>query len=114
MLFVKWKDSSLRLCVDYQDLDEVTIQNKYPLPSMEDLFDQLQSSCVFWKIDLQSGYHQLKGNAENFLKMAFKLRYGHYEFIDMPFGMTNAPTAIMDLMNWIFFDHTWMRVDAGQ
>nr|CAD1829905.1 unnamed protein product [Ananas comosus var. bracteatus] len=102
VLFVKKKDGSLRLCVDYRELNKVTIKNKYPLPRIDDLFDQLQGSCVYPKIDLQSGYHQLKIKPEDVSKTAFRTRYGHYEFTVMPFGLTNALAAFMDLMNRVF------------
>ncbi|OAY81215.1 Transposon Ty3-G Gag-Pol polyprotein [Ananas comosus] len=102
VLFVKKKDGSLRLCVDYREINKVTIKNKYPLPRIDDLFDQLQGSKVYSKIDLQSGYHQLKIKPEDVSKTAFRTRYGHYEFTVMPFGLTNAPAAFMDLMNRVF------------
>ena len=99
---MKKKDETLRLCVDYRPLNEVTIKNKYPLPRIDLLFDQLARSKVFSKIDLRSGYHQIKIKPEDIPKMTFTTRYGLYEYLVMSFGLTNAPAHFMYLMNSVF------------
>ncbi|GJW50159.1 putative reverse transcriptase domain-containing protein [Tanacetum coccineum] len=93
------KDGSFRMCIDYHELNKLTVKNRYPLPRIDDLFDQLQGSSVYSKIDLRSGYNQLRVRDEDIPKTVFRTRYGHYEFQVMPFGLTNAPAVFMDLMN---------------
>ena len=102
VLFVKKKDGSLRMCIDYKMLNSVTVKNKYLLPRIDDLFDQLQSAKVFSKIDLRSCYYQLRIREQDVHKIAFRTRYGHFEFLVMPFGLTNAPAAFMDMMQRVF------------
>jgi hypothetical protein len=104
-LFVDKKDGSRRLCIDYRSLNEVTIKNKFPLPRIEDLFDQMRGPKVFSKIDLRSGYHQLKIRVEDIPKTAFTSRYGLYEFTVMSFGLANAPAYFMYLMNKVFMEY---------
>jgi hypothetical protein len=101
-LFVKKKDQSLRLCVDYRPLNVITIRNKYPLPRIDILFDQLIGAKVFSKVDLRSGYHQIKIHPEDVPKTAFSTRYELYEYLVMLFGLTNAPTHFMYLMKSVF------------
>ena len=105
VLFVKKEDGSMRLCIDYCELNRITFKNKYPLPCIDDLFDQLQGAQVFSKIDLRFGYHWLKVKGEDIPKMAIQTRYGHYEFLAMPIGLINAPAAFLDLMNRVFHEY---------
>ena len=102
VLLVKKKDGSMRLCVDYRQLNKVTIKNRYPLPRIDDMMDQLVSVKEFIKIDLRSGYRQIRVKAEDISKIAFQTRYGHYEYSLMPFGVTNALGVFMEYMNRIF------------
>nr|GEZ82766.1 hypothetical protein [Tanacetum cinerariifolium] len=99
VLFVKKKDESFRMCINYRELNKLTVKNRYPLPRIDDLFDQLQGSSVYSKIDLRMGYHQLRIREEDIPITSFRTRYGHYEFRVMPFGLTNSPAVFMDLMN---------------
>nr|GEU96350.1 putative reverse transcriptase domain-containing protein [Tanacetum cinerariifolium] len=99
VLFVKKKDGSFRMCIDYRELNKLTVKNRYLLPRIDDLFDQLQRSSIYLKIDLRSAYHQLRVREQDIPKTAFRTRYGHYEFQVMSFGLTNAPSVFMDLMN---------------
>jgi hypothetical protein len=105
MIFVLKKDGTQRLCIDYRALNEVTIKNKYLLPRIDHLFDQLRGAYVFSKIDLRSGYYQLKVRECNISKTAFVLRYGLYEYTVMSFGLTNAPAYFMYLMNKVFLEY---------
>ena len=98
-MFVKKKDGTLRTCIDYRQIYKVTVKNKYQLLRIEDLFDQLKGVSVFSKIDLRSGYYQLWVKDVDVLKTAFRTRYGHYVFLVMEFGLTNAPATFMDLIN---------------
>jgi hypothetical protein len=105
ILFVDKKDGTRRMCIDYRPLNDVTVKNKYPLPGIGDLFDQMKGAKIFSKIDLRSGYHQLKIRLENIPKTSFTSRYGLYEFTVIPFGLTNAPAYFMYLMNKVFMEY---------
>ena len=102
VLFVHKKNGSLKMCIDYHQLNKVTVKNKVSLSTINDLFDQLQGASYFSKIDLRSGYHQLRVIECDIQKIAFLTRYGHFEFLVMSFGLTNAPAAFMDLMKRVF------------
>ena len=105
VLFVKKKDGSLILCVDYRGLNKLTIKNKFPLPLVDDIFDHLYGSKIFSKIDLKSGYHQIRIKESDIEKTGFRSHLDHYEYVVMPFGLTNASTTFMTLMNLLFHDH---------
>jgi hypothetical protein len=105
ILFVKKKDGTMRMCVDYRALNNVTVKNSYPLPRVDELFDRLQGAKYFSKIDLRSGYHQIRIAPEDVPKTAFRTRYGHFEFLVLPFGLTNAPGTFMHLMHETFREH---------
>ena len=104
-MFVKKKDWSMRMCIDYREMNKVTIKNKYLLPRIYDLYDQLKGATVFSKRDLQTGYYQLKVRESDISKTAFRTQYGHYEFLVMSFGLINAPAAFMELMNKVFEEY---------
>ena len=102
VLFAKKKDKTLLLFIDYRQLNRVTIKNRYPLLRIDNLFDQLRGARIYSKIDLRTGYHQLRVREADIPKTEFRTRYGNFEFTVMPFGLTNAPAAFMDLMHRVF------------
>nr|GFA66188.1 putative reverse transcriptase domain-containing protein [Tanacetum cinerariifolium] len=110
VLFIKKKDGSFKMCIDYRELNKLTVKNRYPLPRIDDLFDQLQGSSVYLKIDLRSGYHQLRVREQDVPKTAFITRYGHYEFRVMPFGLTNAPMHILDQKKLNMRQRRWLEL----
>ena len=105
VMFVRKKYGSLRMCIDYRELNKVTIKNKYIISKIDDLFDQFQGAIHISNIDLRSGYHQLRIRDSDIPKIAFRTRYGHYEFVVMSFLLTNAPEDFMDLMNRVFIQY---------
>ena len=119
VLFVKKKDKTLRLCIDYRQLNRVMVKNRYSLPRIDNLFDQLRGARVYFKIDLRTGYHQLRVRETDIPKTAFRTRYGHFEFTVMPFGLTNTPATFMDLMHRVChapdprLDKRWARDRTG-
>jgi hypothetical protein len=105
VFFMKKKYGTLILCIDFRQLNKVTVKNKYPLPKIDDLFDKLKDAKIFSKIDLRSGYHQIKIKEEDIRKTTFRTRYGHYDFTVVSFGLSNAPVVFMCLMNGVFQEY---------
>src|SRR5574338_392724 len=105
VVFAKKPDGSLRLCIDYRKLNEKTIKNRYPLPRIDDMFDQLSGAKIFSQLDSAAGFHQLRVAEDSIPLTAFRTRYGSYKWLVMPFGLTNAPAFFVDLMNQIFHEH---------
>jgi hypothetical protein len=105
VIFIRKKDGSWRLCIDYRQLNQATIKNQYPLPRIDDLFDQMKGAMVFSKIDLRSGYHQLRIKEDDIPKTTFKMTFGDYKFTILPFGLKNTPGVFMSLMNDVFHEY---------
>jgi hypothetical protein len=105
VIFIRKKEGSWRLSIDYRQLDKATIKNQYTLLRIDDLFDQMKGATVFSKIDLRSRYHQLRIKEDEFPKITFKMRFGHYDFTVLPFGLTNTPGVFMSLMNGVFREY---------
>ncbi|CAN6441290.1 unnamed protein product [Victoria cruziana] len=110
VLFVKKKDDTMRLCIDYRMLNQATVKNKYPLPRINDLLNQLGGTSVFSKIDMRSGYHQVHISKADVPNTAFRTRYSHYKFLVLPFGLTNVPAVFMDMMHRVFREYLYRFV----
>jgi hypothetical protein len=112
IIFIRKKDGSCRLCIDYHQLNKATIKNQYPLPRIDDLFDQMKGATVFSKIDLRSGYHQLRIKKDDVPKTTFRMRFENYKFVVLSFGLTNAPGIFMSLINRVFREYLYKFVQV--